>query len=511
MVKVVIGGYVHEGHSFAGGETDLDAFRSGGYLVEGAEMARLGYVRNGELNGIVDTLRDHVEFVHSVHGWANSGPPLVDGGYQYFEERILAAIRSAGKIDGVALVLHGASLAYDIDDPEGRLLQAIRQEVGPAVPVVATFDFHANVTQSRANAASGLVAYTTCPHTDLYETGARAASLLLDAIRGNTAPVVAMRKLPMIVPSPSMDTNHGPIVPVLAMARKLEGLPHVLSVSVCLAQPWLDVPDLGCSVTVVTDGRSELAQELADEVAMMLWDRRDEFLWRGTPVGEALEEALHSPPGMVVLADGADSPTAGSNGDSSELLRALVESPFPEPVLLTVVDPAAAQAAFAAGTGTEIEVSLGGARTPHLFTPVTVRALVVSLHDGEYWLEAQPRTANIGKTAVLRSGNITVVVSQEKPFMLDASVFHHAGLDPLDYRVVQVKSAGGLRAVFEPIAARIIDLDTAGPSSSNFSRLPFSRITRPLWPLDRNGAVFSGFLPVGRNSRGPAIGDGRQL
>jgi len=488
MKRVLLGGYVHEGHSFVGGHTDLDDFRGTGYLVEGDQLLGLSYVRNGELNGIVDALRESVEFIPSIHGWANSGPPLTGATYEYFERKILAAIRGADALDAVALVLHGSSLVDGIDDPEGRLLQAVRHEVGPSVPVVATFDLHANVTQARVDAATAIVGYTTCPHTDLYDTGVRAASILLRAARGDVAPVGALRKLPMITAAPAHDTNHGPVVPVMALARQLEGLPSVLAVSVFLAQPWLDLPDLGNSVCVITDGRPELGQGLADDVAAMLWERRHEFLWRGTPVEEAIKDVLLSPPGMVALADGADSPTSGSSGDGNDLLRALVDTGFAQSALLTVVDAAAVELAFAAGPGAEINVALGGSLTPS-YTPLEVAAVVESLYDGKYWLEIQPRPVDIGRIALLRIGSISVVVSERKPFMLDASVFHHVGLDPRDFRVVQVKSGGGFRAAFEPFAARIIDLETSGPSSSDFSRLPFRRLSGPIWPLDRSATM----------------------
>jgi len=485
MNRILLGGYVHEGNSFAGGHSNLDDFRRGGYLVENEELLGLAYVRNSELNGIIDTLAGVVELVPSIHGWANSGPPLTNATYAHFERKILAAIRRTETLDGVALVLHGSSLAEGIDDPEGQLLQAVRRELGPSVPIVATFDLHANVTQARVNAAGGIVGYSTCPHTDLYDTGVRAASILLRAVRGEVAPVTVMRKLPMITPAPAHDTNHGPIVPAMALARQLEKLPSVLSVSIFLAQPWLDVPDLGNSVCVVTDRRPDLGQGIADEIAAMIWDRRDEFLWRGTPVHEAIREALMSPPGMVALADGADSPTAGSNGDGNELLSALVNSGFAESALLTVVDAAAAEVAFTAGVGAEINVPLGGSLTPSCYSPLAIRAVVESLHNGKYWLEIQPKPVDIGRTALLRIGSIRVVVSERKPFMLDASVFHHVGLDPRDFRVVQVKSAGGFRAAFDSLAARTIDLATSGPSSSDFARLRYRRVRRPIWPLDQ--------------------------
>lgn len=486
MKKILLGGYVQEGHSFVGGQTGLSDFQESGYLVEGDELLGLQFVRGGELNGVVEAIGSSCGIVPSVHGWANSGPPLSRTAYDFFESSILKTIESCGHVDAVILVLHGASLVEGLDDPEGRLILRVRQAVGDHVPIAVTFDLHANVTSTRAKHADVIVGYATCPHVDLYETGRRAAEIVLRTLRGEVSPTTTMRKIPMITASPAHDTNHGAIVPILAIARGVEALPSVLSASWFFAQPWVDVPTLGNSICLVTDGQRGLGQGLADEIGTLVWSRREAFDWHGTPVEEAIVEAAGSPPGMVALGDGADSPTAGANGDGNEVLRALVHSRFSDSALLTIVDAAAVSLAHAAGPGATIDVPLGGTVTPDFYTPIRVSARVLSLHDGSYWLEAQPRTADVGKIAVLGIGKIVVVVTERKPFMLDASLFHHVGLDPRAFRIVVVKSAGGFRAVFEPLTSRVIDLETVGPSTSEFSRLPYRCVPRPLWPLDRD-------------------------
>ena len=371
------------------------------------------------------------------------------------------------------------------DDPEGepswRRCAAI---VGPDVPIVASFDLHAHLTDRMVAASDALIAYRTIPHVDFVETGARAMELLIDAMRGRTHPVVRQRKMRMIASAEKHDTNHGPMVAVMAYARALEERPGVLSVSVTPTQPWMDVPELGWSVTVVADGDPALAQACADELAWLIWDRRDAYRVFKTPVPDAVAEAMAWPGRPVILADASDSPSAGANGDGNDLLKELIRIAYVGDAILTVVDPVAAGTCTTAGVGATVTVQLGGTRTPAFYIPVEVTGTVVSLHDGKYLLELPVRPMDIGPTAVLRVGGMRIVVCTRKAFHLDESVFHQAGLDPRTAAIVQVKSAGGFRGVYEAFASLIIEMDTDGLCTSDLTRLPFRRIPRPMWPWE---------------------------
>ena len=484
--RVLVGGFMHEVHTFMPGAVTLDDMRRAGFVAVGDEMLGPSIGARQELHGAMAVAdREGISLVPSVHAFGGVGPRVADEAYSFLRGQLVDIARAnKGRIGGVYLVLHGASATQSLDDPEGDALAALREILGPHVPIVASFDLHAHFTDQMVAAADALIAYRTIPHLDFYETGERAMTLLVDAMRGRTRPVVRQRKLRLIASAERHDTNHGPMVGVMAYARQLEQRPGVLAVSVTPTQPWMDVPELGWSVTVVADGDAALAQACADELAWFIWDRREQFLLTKTPVAEAVQQAIATPGKPVVLADAADSPSAGGNGDGNLLLKELLRIDYRDGAILTVVDPAAAAACVAAGVGAIVNVSLGGSLTRDYFTPVDVTGQVVSLSDGKYFLEVPRRPADIGPTAVLDVHGIHIVVSTRKGFLLDRSIFLHAGLDPADWKIVQVKSAGGFRGVYEPFAARIIELDTPGPCTHELTRLPFKRITRPLWPFD---------------------------
>jgi microcystin degradation protein MlrC len=486
LTRILIGGYMHEAHSFVPGTLDLEAMALAGYIAEGPAMLTTAIGDDHEVSGAIDVAAAAgVELIPTVHAWGGVGPPIEDDTYRFFEQRILAGARAnRDRLDGVYLPLHGASVTTEREDPEGDLLTAVRVELGPEIPIVASFDLHAHTTDRMASAADVLIAYRTCPHTDFRPTGARAMGLLLDAVARRTRPVTRQRKLRLMASAEKQDTNHGPMVGVMELARAMEARPGILSVSVTATQPWLDLEELGWSAIVVADGDAALAQATADELAWTIWDRRESYRVVKVPVAEAVASALENPGRPVILADGADSPSAGGSGDGNDLLRELLRRGDASGSMLAIADPVAARAAVAAGVGATVTVALGGAYRPDFYEPLDVTATVTAVRDGRYDLELPIRPVDIGATAVLEVAGVRVVVSERKAFQLDESVYHMAGLDPRTARIVQAKSAGGFRGVYEAFAADIIEMDTPGPCTSDLTRLPFRTIPRPMWPWD---------------------------
>ncbi len=486
MKRILIGGFKHEMHSFVSGVTTLDDLRGFGCLAVGDEMFAPEVGIDLELNGARDiAAAAGIELIPTVYTGEGVGPAVADDAYAFLRTRIVDAARAhVGEIDGAYFALHGAMSTTSIEDTEGDILEHLRAVVGPHVPIVASLDLHAHVTDRMVRNADGLVAFRTCPHTDYYETGERAMRLLLEAIGGRTRPVIRQRKVRMMASAEKHDTDAGPMVGVMELARAIERHPGILSVSVTPTQPWIDVAELGWSAVVVADGDAVLAQSSADELAWAMWERRDRFRVVQTSVVHAVQQAMATDLRPVVLADAADSTSAGASGDGNVLLRELLRIGYTGTALLTVTDPAAAQAATAAGEGATVTLPLGGMQTPESFEPIEVTARVEALRDGKFMLELPVRPFDVGRVAVLAMGGIRVVVSERKFYHLDLAPYHMAGLDPRTADIVQVKSAGGFRGAYNAIAARIIEMDTPGPCDSDLTRLPFGRIPRPMWPWD---------------------------
>jgi microcystin degradation protein MlrC len=340
------------------------------------------------------------------------------------------------------------------------------------------------VTDVIVKQATALVAYHTHPHVDIAETGYRAMTLMARVLRREVRPVVAHRKLPMLAPAEQHNTSRPPMAPIMQAVLAAEREPGMLAAAIFPVQSCLDIPDLGLSVVAVADGNLALAQEKADELAEMAWRARREFLHDRTPVPEALRIAREIAGGPIVLADSSDGTAGGAEGDSTVLLRALLESPVPGPCLLLITDPEAAARCAAAGVGQEITLEVGGKLTPAFFQPVRVTGRVRTLSDGKFQMKNPVLPADRGLTAVLQTGDLFIVLSQKPVYTWDEECYRSVGLFPREAKLIQVKSPGGFRPVYEPFAKAIVELDAPGPTDSNLKRLPFRRVTRPLFPLD---------------------------
>ena len=406
--------------------------------------------------------------------------------FETIRDDLVARLRAAGPVDGVFLVLHGAMVVDGLDDGTGEILRAVRAVVGPEVPVVGTVDLHANVTDRMASTATALVGYHTAPHIDQAETGLRGLALLRDTIAGKVQPVCALRRLPMLLPGETARTTDGPYAEVMESAQRLARRPDVLDASVFSVQPWLDVQDVGCSVVVIADGDRDLAGREADRLADAFWERRHGFDVTLTPTSAAIHAALSSEHRPFVLADSADAPSSGAPGDSTVVLRELVDAGPERDCYHNVVDARAVEAMIAAGVGQIVTLSVGAKQAPALYAPVELTGRVRLISDGDFAEKGPGRGGLLhrGRTGVLQVGHIHLVVMERAVRQWDPELYRSLGLEPLDAQIVVVKSPAGFRAAYEPIAAEIVLLDATGVCSPRLRSLPFKHVRRPLYPLD---------------------------
>jgi microcystin degradation protein MlrC len=487
--RIIVAGMQYELNSFAAGTGDLSRFRQF-RLAEGEDMWSIA--GDDELEGALEVAsRRNLDLVPIVLGFGGAGPVLTDETHRWFRDRILAGVeRSLGRLDAIYLPLHGAMASESVDDTEGDLIAAIRDLTGPDLPIAATFDLHGNFTSAMADGLDIAIGFKTCPHVDYVETGKAAVELLADTLEGSAAPRLVHRKLRMMTPAEGHDTTHGPMRPLMEAVRRLELEPGVLSATIQAPQPWMDVPETGWSVIVIADGEDNVgaATAVADELGQRCWDAREAFLVQRTPLDEALDRvaanvAVHGP---IVMTDASDAPSAGSYGDSSVVVEALVaRSPMAGPVMATLTDPAATARCFEAGVGATVDLEVGGAFQPAFFHPIAIRASVLRLYDEPYRSTLPPGMLDPGRRAVVEiDGWLTVVLAERQMSTLDTKGYEASGLDPSGAQAVLVKSAGQFRGFYTEMAREIIELDTPGPVNGVLTALPFTRIDRPLWPFD---------------------------
>ena len=487
--RVLVAGMQYEVNSFTAGTGTLEIFRKR-RMAEGGGVFATSH--GDEIEGArTVAARRGIDLVPIFLTFGGAGPILEDEVYHYCRDRILAGVRrEAGRIDGIYLPLHGAMAAKNYPDAEGDLISRIREIVGRRIPIVATFDMHANFTPAMERGLDGAVGFKSCPHVDYPETGAAGMEILCKAMSGEARPKLIHRKVRMMTSAEGHDTNTGPMTEVIRLLREVETTPGVLSATVIAPQPWMDVPELGWSVLVVVDGEASIAEgrRQADRVGRHVWGMRERFRSNRIDLGEAVDAVAASGEDErpFVLSDASDAPSAGSFGDSTVVLKHLLaRPPLPGPLLLTVTDPAATDACHRAGAGATLALTLGAAFQPIYYTPVTVEARVLGLYDGPYLSELPPMNLDAGRRAVIEvAGYIRILLSEKPVITLDLKGYEASGLYPREAKTVIVKSAGQFRGFYSPFAHRIIELETPGPVDSILPRLPFRQITRPLWPFD---------------------------
>jgi microcystin degradation protein MlrC len=273
------------------------------------------------------------------------------------------------------------------------------------------------------------------------------------------------------------------------LAREMERRPGVLDVSPYPMQPWLDVAEGGWAVVTHTDNDPKLARELAVEMADKAWSLRERF-WVSARVAprEAVRRAAAAERGLIILADTGDSVYGGAPGDSTCILRALLDEQIACPAFLPIVDAEAVNAVFlhakAAGVGSPITIDVGG-KVDNIFSkPVKVTGKIAAISHGFTIDLAERGICDLKRTALLQVGSIFIALLEHRSFAVCHPVLYtHLGLDMADARMVVVKTASNFQ-FFSRWRQGLIRVDSPGTTQSDLTAFQWKRLPRPIFPLD---------------------------
>jgi microcystin degradation protein MlrC len=407
-------------------------------------------------------------------------------------------LRDAGRLDGVYCVMHGAGLATADHDPEGTILAVVRRIVGPGVPVVASYDLHANVSDANVELVNAYIGYRTNPHLDMRERGAESAQMMRRLLSGTKTHLARVR-LPIVPPTVSMltgkDAPERPYGEMIDLGqRRMHEPPYagrVLNVSVMGGFAYADTPFNGLTV-VVTATEPAAAKALAREIAKAGWARRDRFRATLTSLDAAVRFATNTahagmPP--LIFADVADNPGGGGRGNTMWILEAFLAAGVQDALVGVIHDPALAAEAHQVGEGARFTARFnrsGGDDFSRPFgAPATVRALRDATVRGRRGIYAD-NTLDIGPSAALQIDGVTVVVISNRFQCADPVFFEAFGLDIGKARVVVVKSRGHFRGGFDEFFRheQVIEVDAPGLTSPILSRFHWKHMPRPVLPID---------------------------
>jgi microcystin degradation protein MlrC len=489
-MRIAVGQLWQETNTFNPLPTTRADFESFGVL-RGQELVER-MANTNELGGFIQALRrwpEKPEIVGLARLPAWPSGAATEDTFTWLRDVLVEEITRAQPVDGVLLALHGALVAENHPDVEGEVLHSIRQVIGNRLPLVATLDLHANVTERMVKHADALVLYHTAPHVDVFETGERGAAVLRRIQVNGARPVTMFQKLPMVVPAERANTQNPASISYNFRVRlqEIEQDPRILCAGLATVQPWLDIPDLGSAVVMVSDADAKVAQSTCAGFAADVWQHRRDYLPDLVPVADAVRQAHEIRDGLVVLSDSADATTSGAPGDSTWVLRELLRYEWPRPALVTLVAPEVVGEAQRLGLGAEMTTPVGGIRDHRFSTPLAVTARVAALFHARFVMSghlAKNLAIDMGPSAVLRTGNVNVILTSRSGPHFAPELFHAAGFDPFAASVLVAKSPCGFRAAYAEKAKKIILVKAPGCAPSDFWRYPYERIPRPLWPWD---------------------------
>ena len=406
-MRVIIGAIAHETSTFTPVETTWDSYRNErfGYLCGDELIARFRGTNTPTGGFIEGAGAQGFEVVPTIFANAHPSGPTPRDIFDAILEDLLDRIEAAGAIDGVLLELHGAMVAEGIDDGE---VAAVRELVGPGVPILAQLDIHANRSHRMVELADVLIGRETYPEIDQAERGRECAEVLGRILREGVRPTMALRQLPLVW-GMNQVTAHSPMREAIAELHRIEAQPGVICGSIATCFPLADIPDMGASVYMVTEGDQALAQQWANQLGEWIFARRADWQLPLPTTREALAQAEAEGRFPVIFADRNDNTGGGAPGDSTGVLQTFVEAGLEDAALLYMVDPEAVAQCQQAGVGATLDLEVGGKSSPLQGNPVRLQAEVVTLSDGRFRYEG-PRNkgleSSMGPSAHIRQGVI---------------------------------------------------------------------------------------------------------
>ena len=495
--KFVVAMMMHETNTFSPLPTPIDSFSRTGAL-SGQPAIDEAEGTNTSLGGFIEIARKaDAEFTVPMAASANPSGLVTKAAYEQMTTAIVDEVEKG--CDAVLLALHGAMVAEHYDDGEGELLNRLRK-VAPDVPVAVALDFHTQMTEAMIKGATIITGYRTYPHIDMADTARRAGRTLLRTLAGEVIPKMVWGNRPIMSSSLVHTPSREPMKTLMGMANQAEDGGQVLNASVFGGFPQADIPHLALSSVIVCDKRTAEGEILLNKILDAAWEKREGFLFHPEPLSVQVARAKSYAEGPVVMADHGDNTASGGTQDVMSVIEEAINQGLDNACAGPICDPACVAQMIKAGVGAEVTLELGGkVDMPAMGLkgkPLKVSGKVKAITDGQFVVTgpmATGTTIRMGRTAVLDTGKIQIVVSEKRAEPFDLGVFTHCGIDPRAKKYVLIKSRQHFRAGFEPIAKHIVMCDGDGCTASDLKLFKYTKVRRPLYPFDLD-------MRLGRNT-----------
>lgn len=488
--RVAIGGILHESNSFHSVPTKLEDFNR---RPAGGDLLALWADNNDEVAGYIEGAKKYgLDLIPTMVRSATPSGPVADEAYEALTSELLGLLKKAPKFDGLLLALHGAMVTPKHPHADAETVRRVRELLGPEFPIVVTHDFHANISPEIVQYSTALLTYKEVPHIDQRERGVKAAWIMGRILNDKARPAQAIVKPGMLYNIRYHNTNREPLLPIVTETKNLEKMPGIMAASVSAGYQYADVPAMGASAVVVTEGDAGRARQEAQRLSDMLWATRDRLKLDLPDAAAAVKQAMASTVHPVTLVEMGDNIGGGSAGDSTFILAELVKQKASGWVA-AMYDPAAVEAASKLGIGGGFAMAVGGKVDKVHGEPVRVRGQVKLIYDGKFMDTAVrhggQRYYDQGVSAVIEVEGSTrelasyVLLTSKRMVPFSLHQLYSAGIHPERQKILVVKAAVAFRAAYEPLNGRIIEVDTPGATAVNPSRFEWKKVPKDLFGL----------------------------
>lgn len=483
---IAVGSLFIECNQFGGIEADLSRFRQYEFHRGDAVLD----IADGVVGGMLAELRaNDVKIQPSIVASTCSSGYVTRSCYEQLRQEILDGVAAVPDVDGVLLALHGSGVVEGPIDLEGDLLESVRTKIGPDMPLVATVDMHAHVSEQMVHHTNALVAWETYPHKDAFTTGQRGGQMILGMLKHRWQPTMAMAKVPVFVGGCCGQTEGAGAFPdLMRLTKSFEDLEGVLSTSLFMVHPYLDLPGMGGGGLVVTDHDMDHAVELANRIGMAMWECREQLEPPVWLPAEAIRKGLTVKGGPILLVETADCAGGGAAGDSAAMIRALVEAKLEEPSLGIVVDPDTARKCHEAGAGCDLTIDLGHKLDPRWGSPVRLRGRVARIGDGRFTYDGgiwANTSATMGQCAVFEVDAVQILIVTHATYDWADEQYRSMQMDTRNAKFIVVKNPMNYRFGYEGITKEAFILDTPGSTPASVHQLRYQHLQRPYFPVDK--------------------------
>ncbi len=486
-MRIAVMGFWLESVTFLPDVTDTDEFersaKRGAAVIEGFAGTATPQ------GGLIDTLQAAgAELVGVVDAGVGAAAAASDAAYDKYVGEIVAGLEALkGEIDAVAIHLHGALATPTNRKADAGVLEAVRRVVGPDVAIACPMDYHANLAPESLAAADIVTGFRYSPHTDMWETGARAARLLLGKLRGEIDPVMAMAKPGIALPSVFSATRLEPLADLVAETERAAKAHGLLDCSLFGGFSYADTPDTGMTALAVADGDADAANRWAEGMAKRCWDLREQLFRR-----ELIHDVQSGVDHALAVAARSDKPVcilehADRLNDSTYVLRELIRRGVDRAYAPFMFDPDLAEAAGKAGAGATLRMPLFGKSSPRSGGPIETAARVLWAGPLRFKITGPLKTGmmiDLGASALLQIGGVTVSVVSAQWSAIDMDCFtQFDGLDPKDFDVILLRSKTHFREIYEPMCAEIVIIDTPDWGPAELGNLTYEYLPAGVFPV----------------------------